>query len=299
MLMGEHAVLRGQPALVCAISRRIKVRLNPLADKTIRLHSALGEFETTLDELAPNESFRFVRAAIRHRREKLEQGFEMEIRSDMSHQMGLGSSAAVVVATLAALDAACGGKLVREDLLADGVQITRRVQGGVGSGADVAGSTYGGCLRYFGSSREVVKLSTMPELTVLYSGSKMPTPDVIAFVEEKRKQNTELYDELDALIGKTVRQAFEAAANGDWEWLGALMNVNQGLMDALGVNNGDLSSLVYDLRKDPRVFGSKISGSGLGDCVVALGKAMRSEWGVPSLEVRVEPEGVQIQELPS
>ncbi len=293
MLMGEHAVLRGQPAMVCAINRRIKVTLSPLDDRRIHLHAALGEHETTLDELAPAENFRFVLAAIRALRDQLPVGFEMDIRSEMSHQMGLGSSAAVTVAVLAALHAYIGEKPAREALLETAVDLVRKVQGGVGSGADVAASIYGGCLRYFAGSKEVVKISTVPELTVLYSGSKMPTPDVIAFVDEKRKENPAIYDELDVVIGKTVQAAFEAAANGDWENMGELMNINQGLMDALGVNNGELSELVYELREDPKVYGSKISGSGLGDCVVGLGRAMRREWGVPSLAVQIDPEGVQ------
>ena len=35
MLMGEHAVLRGQPAIVCAISKRMKIKLKPRADRTL------------------------------------------------------------------------------------------------------------------------------------------------------------------------------------------------------------------------------------------------------------------------
>ena len=46
MLMGEHAVLRGQPAIVCAINKRMKVTLTPREDKAVLMHSALGEHET-------------------------------------------------------------------------------------------------------------------------------------------------------------------------------------------------------------------------------------------------------------
>ncbi len=298
MLMGEHAVLRGQPAIVCAISKRMRVELTPRTDKAIRLHSTLGEHETTLDELAPNESFRFVLGAIRACREGLTQGFELEIRSEMSHQMGLGSSAAVTVAVLAALAGAQGKVPDPLCLLESGTKIIRKVQGGVGSGADVAASAYGGCLRYQADKQEVEKLSTTPQLTVLYSGSKTPTPEVIAIVEENRKKQPQLHAELDQLIGDTVRQAFEAAARDDWATMGELMNINQGLMDALGVNNAKLAELVYALREDPNIQGSKISGSGLGDCVVGLGKSMRRDWGVPSLAVKVEPTGATTEPMP-
>ena len=298
MLMGEHAVLRGQPAIVCAISKRMRVELTPRADKAILLHSTLGEHKTTVDELAPNESFRFVLGAIRACREGLGQGFELEIRSEMSHQMGLGSSAAVTVAVLAALAGAQGKVADPRGLLESGTKIIRKVQGGVGSGADVAASAYGGCLRYQAEKQDVEKLSTTPQLTVLYSGSKTPTPEVIAIVEENRKKQPQLHAELDQLIGDTVRQAFEAAARDDWATMGELMNINQGLMDALGVNNAKLAELVFALREDPNIQGSKISGSGLGDCVVGLGKSMRRDWGVPSLAVKVEPAGATTEPMP-
>jgi mevalonate kinase len=298
MLMGEHAVLRGRPALVCAINKRMKVELTPCADKCVRLHSALGEHETTLDELAPSESFRFVLGAIRACREGLKQGFELEIRSEMSHQMGLGSSAAVTVAVLAALAGAQGKAPDPKCLLECGTKIIRKVQGGVGSGADVAASAYGGCLRYYAGKAAVEKLAQTPQLTVLYSGSKTPTPEVIALVDENRRKQPELFDELDVLIGDTVQRGFEAASRGDWETMGGLLNINQGLMDALGVNNEKLAELVYALREDPNICGSKISGSGLGDCVIGLGKAMRRDWGVPSLAVKVDPAGATVEALP-
>jgi hypothetical protein len=46
------------------------------------------------------------------------------------------------------------------------------------------------------------------------------------------------------------------------------MNVNQGLMDALGVNNASWRNWSSRCARDPQIYGSKISGSGLGDCVV-------------------------------
>ena len=295
MLMGEHAVLQGQPAIVCAIDKRMKVELSPRKDAVVRMHSALGEHETTLDELAPNESFRFVLAAIRACREGWTQGFELDIRSEMSHQMGLGSSAAVTVATLAALAGAQGKTPDPRCLLECGTQIIRKVQGGVGSGADVAASAYGGCLRYVADPQEAVKSSTSPALTVLYSGRKTPTPEVIAIVEGNRRKQPEVFARLYALIGDVVRRGFEAAAKGDWETMGELMNVNQGLMDALGVNDASLAELVYALREDPKIQGSKISGSGLGDCAVGLGRAMRRDWGAPSLAVKVDPLGATVE----
>ena len=43
MLLGEHAVLRGESALAAAINQRIRVELTPNQDAQIQIHSALGE----------------------------------------------------------------------------------------------------------------------------------------------------------------------------------------------------------------------------------------------------------------
>ena len=103
MLLGEHAVLHGQLALVCAVNRRIQVTLTPRKDRTIRISSALGRRSMTVDAIKPSKPLRFVMAALRRFAKTLPSGFDLRIDSDFSHQVGLGSSAAVTVATLAVL----------------------------------------------------------------------------------------------------------------------------------------------------------------------------------------------------
>ena len=60
-----------------------------------------------------------------------------------------------------------------------------------------------------------------PKLTVLYSGSKTPTPEVIAIVEENRKNQPEVFAELDALVGNVVQRAFAAATADEVYRIGA------------------------------------------------------------------------------
>ena len=49
------------------------------------------------------------------------------------------------------------------------------------------------------------------------------------------------------------------------------MNHYHGLLDALGVCDKTLATIVYTLRQQAAVLGAKISGAGLGDCILALG----------------------------
>ena len=53
------------------------------------------------------------------------------------------------------------------------------------------------------------------------------------------------------------------------------MDLHQGLQDALGVSNLILSNIIFKLREMRGIKGAKISGSGLGDCVIALGKTRK------------------------
>ena len=69
-----------------------------------RIDSALGSYESSLDLLLDDARFRFVLSAINQFKERVPTGFSLTIESDFSHQVGLGSSAAVTVAVLAVLN---------------------------------------------------------------------------------------------------------------------------------------------------------------------------------------------------
>ena len=103
MLLGEHAVLHGKHALVCAINRRITIRLFPSLDNTVKIVSDLGNYQSPLDNLVDHPSFRFVLQAIRQQIQHVPRGFELKIDSEFSADIGFGSSAAVTVATHASL----------------------------------------------------------------------------------------------------------------------------------------------------------------------------------------------------
>src|SRR3990167_7396944 len=104
MLLGEYAVLHGKPALVCAVDKRINVILTPRRDTTITIHSELlGDYQTDLLQLKIEKPFHFVLGALKHNQAKLKRGCDIEINSAFSDKVGLGSSAAVTIATLAAI----------------------------------------------------------------------------------------------------------------------------------------------------------------------------------------------------
>ncbi len=153
--------------------------------------------------------------------------------------------------------------------------MVHQVQDGRGSGTDLVAAVYGGVVGYTvagpGVAPQVHRLQGIPTISLFYVGYKMKTPDVLKRVEGFAAQSPELYADLYQLMGRTTEQAEQAVDNADWPQFGRLMNIYQGLMDALGVNDAYLAEIIYSLRSSPDVLGAKISGSGLGDCVLALG----------------------------
>ena len=143
---------------------------------------------------------------------------------------------------------------------------------GTGSCADLAASIFGGVLSYKMEPIKWEKLPLIPDLTAVYCGYKKPTPEVIKLVNVAKQQQPKIYESLFRSIDACVKQAVYAIKQAKWNELGQLFMHHQGLQYALGVSNQLLDTLVYQLCNQTGIFGAKISGSGLGDCVIGLGK---------------------------
>lgn len=284
MLLGEHAVLHGRRALVAAVHQRLTVRLMPRQDRQLEIRSALGSHITSLDDPESHPKFQFILAAAAAL-PIVSSGLTIEVASEFSDQIGFGSSAAVTVATVAALRRFDGLPTDPRTILEAARAIVRSVQGR-GSGADVAASVYGGLVLYRADPLEVTPIPAVHPLTAVYSGSKLPTPEVIRIVEEKRARRPDHYETLYNLMDRCSVEAAEAARQGDWGAVGERLDIGQGIMESMELSNASLDAIVHALREDPGIQGAKISGSGLGDCAIGLG---RTSAGFPFSPIPVAP----------
>ncbi|MBN1543626.1 GHMP kinase, partial [candidate division KSB1 bacterium] len=207
---------------------------------------------------------------------------------------GLGSSAAVTAAAVAALSVWLGDDLSPDRLLQDALRIVHTIQGS-GSGADIAAAVYGGVLLYHSQpARVVASLPAQVPLTAVYSGAKTPTVEVIRRVQSLHRAHPQLVEAIFDLMEHSALQAAEAWKRGNHATVGEIFNINQGLMDGLGLNTPALNEIVYALRQRPGIYGAKISGSGLGDCVVGLGETGKGDLPGERLPLRISEEGVKI-----
>ncbi|MEM6588182.1 MAG: mevalonate kinase [Pseudomonadota bacterium] len=271
MITGEHAVVYGHPAIVAAIEQRVTVDLEFTDDAILHIRSDIAEpARLSMDSLEANGPYRFVIAAILLHRARLTGGLSIDIRSQIDPTLGLGSSAAVTVAILAALEGAA-----TEDLHDQALAIVRDLQGR-GSGADLAASVHGGVLSYQleeDGPATALPLPPPPDMSLFNVGYKTPTAEVLARVAQAREDDPAEIDAIYQEMRDMSQETIDLVRDGDWESIGPHLTAYQHLMQRLGVSDDALEAAVARAMVAGGVIGAKISGSGLGDCVLALGGA--------------------------
>lgn len=298
MLFGEHAVLRGHAALVAAIDQWLTVEIHPQHTAIIEIDSNLGHASVSIEELKHKkykfpQQFSFFEACLNVIGEYSDVGFTCHVTSQFSSHVGLGSSAAFVVAFLAAYSDAAELHWDHYTLHQKALEVIRLVQGR-GSGADIAASIFGGIIEYSYSGIERVA-DALP-LVVLYSGYKTPTPAVIKHVDELEKESPQLVKALMTAMGELTGRAKASLIANNLHQLGIVANCAAGVMEGLTLACPKIRALLHLLREQEAILGAKISGSGLGDCVIGFGAVdtlVLPEWA-EQLPLKVSDRGVLV-----
>ena len=273
VLFGDHAVVYGQPGIVTAVNLRYRARVERIARPVLRISTPdLADRELPLR--SPGSPFQpetaYVEAAVQQlkRRFSLDGGLRIRTQGPLQ-SFGLGSSSAITVATLAAISRLCELNLSRCELYALARAAVLAVQG-AGSGLDVAAAVYGGTcyLERSGATPVPLTLDGLP-LVIGYSGQKVSTTALLRQVAALRSRQPDLIEPVFALAGRIAIRARDCLLEARWRDLGALTNLHQGLLDALGVNTVALAQLIHAAR-DAGAWGAKLSGAGGGDCMFAL-----------------------------
>lgn len=276
IVCGEHAVVYGYRAIVCAVEQRVFVTLRERTDDAIQIFSALGNHETTISTLAPHPKLSFVMTAIAHFKPLC--GFELHIQSEINPTFGLGSSAAVTVATVTALATFCGmpTDILSLHPIAHSVVLAVQKRG---SGADLAASLQGGMVAYRPAvDNSAVTITPLPipqtVLSMRYAGYKTPTADVLALLAERAISYPERYAQLYQDMGAVCERAITANMDQNWGTFYAELIRYQYLMTDLGVCDEVQASHFKQARETIGNQAAKISGSGLGDCIIAFGNVL-------------------------
>ncbi|KUG14596.1 mevalonate kinase [hydrocarbon metagenome] len=242
-LFGEHAVVYGEPGIAMAIRPRVFVTVR----KSRSAHHAKSPYiDNCFQEMG-------VRGSV-------------YVNSQLPSSSGLGSSAAVTVATLSAINDEFGKKYRQEEIADMAFAIEKKVQKGRASPTDTTVSTFGGLVLITGTARRRLA----PQNFHLVVGNSMVqhnTARMVELVAMMRKTNPQVCNPVLDAIGAISLSALHHMT--DPQKLGELMNMNHALLEVLGVGHTQLSRLVLASRM-AGAYGAKLTGAGGGGCMIAI-----------------------------
>lgn len=292
ILFGEHFVVKGKRSLVAAIGLRVRAHLRP-SGQGIRVRSPALGMDSWIDpaSLEPGDP-RLAPLARLLRFLRDEYGYsivghEAVIESMLPVGAGLGSSASTAVAYALAYTALHGDPLEGERLIRASYEAEREAHGNP-SGVDNTIAVVGGGLVYSrtgGFRRVVIRVPRGHSFLIIDTGVPRRTRDVVERVLARAEATwpaaRHVYEAADAIIDL----ALEAFERGDAGLLGELMDLNQGLLSAVGASSLVIEEAVHTARRHG-ALGAKLTGAGWGGAVIALVPKERVPGVVGALEER-------------
>jgi len=274
ILLGEHAVVYGQPALAIPFSG-LKVRcvIEPW------INGPTGTLQIKARELQLNQPLQvlpednFLRKAVELVLAELGVSqtptCKLTIYSDIPISAGLGASAAIAVATMRALSAFLGHPLEKETLNRLAFE-TERLMHGNPSGIDNTVIVYEQPILFRkGELIEFVNPSKNLHFLIADSGIKKATADTVAYLAQQRERNPQFVEAALAEIGRIALFGRKAFEQGDLSALGEAMNANQALLAQLDLSCEALEKLIVAARQ-AGALGAKLTGGGKGGNMLAL-----------------------------
>lgn len=275
ILFGEHAVVYGKPAIAMALNKRAYVKVSENVDNKIYVNirdlDITGYLDFKNNSIKSNSPKKGILKYVLSSIKKVHDGSGINICIDVNIPIGggLGSSAAVTVATVAAVSKYNKKNLDKSEIAKYAHEVELEVQKSA-SPLDTTVSTYGGLIYLETDAEDIIQLEIDHDIPVVigYTDTRGDTGKLVAGVRIRRDIYPEIINPVINSIESVVEEAKEAILNNDKKRIGELMNINHGLLDALGVNTKELSNMVYTAR-NAGAFGSKITGAGGGGSIIA------------------------------
>ena len=269
ILFGEHFVVYGVKAILCAINKRVTVTAEKIKEEKISIKSDIGNLELELNKPiseinSPLKPFYYLANKIIRNQST---GIEIKIESDIPLGAGLGSSSACCVAGAAAISKLFSEK-TKEEILELAIEAERTIFENT-SGADCTVCTYGGIIEYE-KEKGFIKIKSEPNFHLIIANSniKHSTESIVSKVKQFKNEDTERFSKLCNDESKLIEDVLQLLKENNIQKLGQKVVQNQKYLETLGISNEKLKDMIKIGQQSS--FGTKITGAGDGGCVFSL-----------------------------
>ncbi len=280
ILFGEHFVVHGVKAILCAIDRRVSVTAETTDEDKIVIESDVGDLRLdkgrNIDEInSPLKPFYFLAdKLLKEQPDAVAAGIRISVESEIPPGVGLGSSSACCVAGAGAISGLFSKK-TRGEILEMAIDAERTVFRNT-SGADCTVSAHGGIMVYDKTGFTRIVYEPDFQLVITNSNIEHSTEKVVEKVQKFKDRNEKEFAELCSKESELVEDVLRIFKQEDEiARLGEKAVENQKFLEAIGVSNHTLRRMVEIGNKTS--FGSKITGAGGGGCIFSLTNEKNAE----------------------
>jgi mevalonate kinase len=281
ILVGEHAVVYGAPAIAVGIERGARARA-VFEGETSELRLTVQGCEPIRATVGGDEPVSRALTALLLSC-SVKRPVRVEAHAELPAGAGLGCSAALGVAIARAVLGISTDDEARTHAMA-----WERVFHGNPSGVDAAVAALGGAIVFerrdeasppesekAEPSIEQLEFGTQLVLAIGHSGGRSSTKTMVESVARQRERSPDLVRKTFEGITAISRNARLAIEAGDVVALGKLLDMNQMLLAGLLLSTQEIETLCL-VAREAGALGSKLTGAGGGGCVIALAESHAS-----------------------